>query len=257
MSEERESNYFDLDEYNYSRFSIDAGEPLSNNDTDSNNSNTGTYSKISTIFMLLNTMLGSGMLIQPEVMKTSGLGGGIFIFVFAAIFTWLGLCALIDCGVANGKLGYTELAHHAFGKRGEVYANIMIILNTFGGLISYLLVVGGTSSELLQTWASCHDNIFCSVYFITLMLVVVFLLPFCLLRYYGKVAHLLSYLSCVSLGGVVMLVVIGGPVEGDRRGSLKVVDVPGKQNGTGCVMWKYINISILVLCVSHCNLLTD
>ena len=52
-----------------------------------------------TTFLLLNTMIGSGILNQPYVFYESGIVGAIFGFIVASVLTWLGLLILNGSGV--------------------------------------------------------------------------------------------------------------------------------------------------------------
>ena len=67
-----------------------------------------------TTFLLLNTMIGSGILNQPFVFLTSGIFGGLVAFLFAAVATWHGLILLTEAGVYANVLEYSGLAKFAF-----------------------------------------------------------------------------------------------------------------------------------------------
>lgn len=93
------------------------------------------------------------------------------------------MVVLIEVGVAHNLLNYSELTKKAFGVAGEKALDFFIVLYTFGALMSYMTIVGGTSSELFLSWG-CEAN-FCEVLSTTSFFIFVFDLPLCLVRFYG------------------------------------------------------------------------
>jgi hypothetical protein len=90
---------------------------------------------ILTIFLLLNTMIGSGILNQPQVFLEAGVVPASVMLVVTAFFTWLGLAALIDTGVAYEKFDFSDLALFAFGKWGENLVDVCIAIGNFGAVL--------------------------------------------------------------------------------------------------------------------------
>lgn len=173
-------------------------------------------SEYMTCFLLLNSMIGSGILNQPQVFDLSGLAAAILMFTISAYFIWLGLNVLVECGISRGKLDYSELAIRGFGLSGERTVDISIIVANFGALMSYLDVIGGTASQLLMSWSSgCHDNDSgpCGPYLMTSLIIIVFVFPICLLKYFGHLA-IFSVISMAAIGSILMLVIIAGPIVG-------------------------------------------
>lgn len=93
------------------------------------------------------------------------------------------MVVIIEVGVANNLLNYSELAKKAFGPPGEKALDFFIVMYTFGALMSYITIVGGTTSELFLSWGCKAD--FCTVLSTTSFFVFVFDLPLCLVRFYG------------------------------------------------------------------------
>ena len=73
-----------------------------------------------TTFLLLNTMIGSGILNQPYVFKNSGVLGGILGFIIASVATWISLLLLTEAGIRVNILEYSGLAKFAFQANGEL-----------------------------------------------------------------------------------------------------------------------------------------
>eukprot|EP01036_Dinobryon_divergens_P028613 gene28613-37589_t len=163
-----------------------------------------------TTFLLLNTMIGSGILNQPYVFYQSGIVGGFLGFICASIGTWLGLLCLTAAGVHVNTLEYSGLAKRAFQEHGERLVDVAIIILTFGAQLGYILVVGTTISQLLSAWGC--SSVVCDYFFTTIVAVALFVMPVCMFRHFGH----LAYISLFSIGAIVavlMLVLIGGPIK--------------------------------------------
>ena len=89
--------------------------------------------------------------------------------------------------------------------------------------MSYITVVGGTSSELIQHWG-CTNNA-CSTYLISFIIVIFIVLPLCLYRFYGHLA-IISVVSILSIGSVLLLVIIGGPLNA-VEGPINLISTKG------------------------------
>ena len=187
-----------------------------------------------TVFLILNTMIGSGILNQPQVFMASGIFGALIIFVLGSTFTWLGLVVLVDAGAAVKIYHYSELAKFVMGRTGEWWADFFIVLYSFGGLMSYIDIVGGTSSDLFQSWG-CNAN-FCQVLSTTSFFIFIFDLPLCLVRFYGHYG-VISVISMISIFSVLCLVVIGGPVVSQYSGPITLANPLGTMAKMGSVLF--------------------
>ena len=186
-----------------------------------------------TTFLLLNTMIGSGILNQPYVFENSGVLGGVFGFLLASVLTWYGLNLLTEAGVSSNIYEYSGLAKHAFGEIGEVIIDVSIIIVTFGAQLGYILVVGDTMTNLFQSWG-CASNI-CNLNVVTGLAVVFLISPFCLYRHFGHLAWL-SIFSIVTIVSVLLLVTIGGPLT-QNHGSITLINISGMLRSTGSIVF--------------------
>lgn len=190
-------------------------------------------SKALTIFLLINTMIGSGILNQPFVFKRAGVFGGILGYILASVMTWLGLNLLTAAGVKTNIPEYGRLAKYALGAKGEIAIDVSIIVGCFGSLLGYILVVGSTLSQLLISWGC--NSIACDLYFTTLLAVGIFVLPICLFRHFGHLAFL-SLFSVFTIVMVLGLVIIGGPLQ-QVPGTVLLFDGTGFVQSLGSIVF--------------------
>ncbi len=162
-------------------------------------------------FLLLNSMIGSGILNQPYVFRESGLAGGILGFIFSTIAIWTGLLCLTAAGIKEDCWEYSALAYKAFQKNGERVVDVAIIVLTFGSQLGYILVVGSTLSSLLTSWG-CHHALCTNDTYVTFLSIAIFVTPICLFRHFGHLAYL-SIFSIATIVAVIGLVLIGGPIK--------------------------------------------
>lgn len=162
------------------------------------------------MFLLLNTMIGSGILNQPYVFMKSGMVGALLAFFLTTIATWCGLILLTEAGLYANTLEFSGLAKAAFGEKGETLVDVSIIMMTVGAELGYIIVVGETLSSLLEEWG-CTMEV-CEQFWVTIIAVVFFVTPICLFRHFGHLA-MLSIFSVLAIVLCLLLVVIGGPIE--------------------------------------------
>lgn len=184
------------------RFSFNSNEMQINSHLPQNNPTL-------TIFLMLNTMIGSGILNQPYVFKASGIIGAFLLYFIATLMTWIGLMTITIAGIKVEIYDYGNLTKYALGRFGEILLESSIVITCFGALLGYILVVGSTLSDLLISWM-CNKTI-CQIYGTTIISVICFVTPVCLFRHFGHLA-LLSIFSIFAIVCVLGLVIIGGPI---------------------------------------------
>jgi hypothetical protein len=193
-------------------------------------------SPVMTIFLLLNTMIGSGILNQPQVFASAGIVTSIVMLLFTALFTWLGIVALVDTGVEFKKFDFSELSLHAFGRWGEVLVDISIAIGNFGALLSYMIVIGSTATNLFASWGCTGLAFNCSTYLYTPVIIFLFVVPVCCKRVFGELAFF-SVISMISIGSIVLLSMIGGPIVGNSSGPTVLNNSSGFVSQLGSIIF--------------------
>jgi sodium-coupled neutral amino acid transporter 7/8 len=146
----------------------------------------------------------------------------------------MGMIVLVDVGTTVNILNYSELAKVAFGRTGEWVVDLSIVVYCFGGLMSYITIVGGTSSELFRSWGCTAD--FCGVLSTTSFFIFVFDIPLCLVRFFGHYG-VISIISMISIFSVLILVIIGGPIVNHSDTPILLVSANGTMSKIGSVVF--------------------
>lgn len=165
-------------------------------------------SDLSTIFLLLNSMIGSGIVVQAYVFSQSGIIVCIFEYIVIAIMNYVGINLLVQCAEETKIFDFSGVAEAILGPRGALLVDGCMVIGGIGAEISYILIVG---SVLTQVMGSCSAW-YCNVVFLTILPVCAVTVPLCLLRNYGHLA-IASYFSIAVICASVLLVLIGGPSE--------------------------------------------
>ena len=122
------------------RQTFDDQSPLLPKKNDEDGSNGASFT--GSVFNLSTTVIGAGIMALPAAMKVLGLGLGIAAIVFVALLTETSLEILMRFSRV-GKAGtYGEVMRFAFGSVGRWVFQICVLLNNFGILVVYMIIIG-------------------------------------------------------------------------------------------------------------------
>jgi len=175
------------------------------------------------ISLVLNTMIGSGIFNQPYVVANTGVALFVIMFAVAAIFIWLGLVTLVEVGTSLNIMDYGSVASFTFGAFGEWIVEFAICIYSIGALLSYVIVIGSISDSLVVSWG-WNDSAY-GIYYITSGLVLLFVLPNCLRRYFAHLSFV-SVISIASVFCVLLLVVVAGPIVSTEKVTHPAIFIP-------------------------------
>ena len=168
-------------------------------------------SAVSTVFLLLNTMIGSGILVQAYAFSRSGLVLAIFEYIIIGTLNYMGVDILIRCAVASNIFDFPQLASSFLGPWGATAVDASVVMMNAGALLSYILIIGTLIEDIV---GDCSDW-YCNVGFLTVLPVVGCAIPLCLIRNFGHLV-MVSYFSVIIVAATIMLVIVGGPVTRAR-----------------------------------------
>ena len=166
-------------------------------------------SSLLTCFLLINSMIGAGVLNQPYCFYNSGILGAFAGFVVGIFGTFVGLLLMTEAGMAVNVLEFSDLAKLAMGTFGDKLVDFAVIFLAIGCMMGYIIIIGQTSSQILGNWG-CGDSI-CSQFNVTAVVNACIILPFCLLRTFGHLVPLAVF-SVLAILVCLFLVLIGGPI---------------------------------------------
>jgi amino acid permease len=172
-------------------------------------------SNVSTAILLVNTMIGAGIIVQPFVFSQAGMASAFIEYLVIGIMIFLGVEMLALCGESRQIFDYSKLTESLLGTYGKLAVDISIVVTGAGALLSYILVIGSLLENIINEFSACTAW-YCDEAFITALPIIVFTIPLCLIRQFGHLA-VISYISIAVISGVVFLVVIGGPVHGAKQ----------------------------------------
>jgi sodium-coupled neutral amino acid transporter 11 len=167
-------------------------------------------SSLSTVFLILNTMIGSGILVQPYVFQQSGIVAAIFEYMIILVMIFLGSEMIIKCGECVKIYDYSDAVANILGERFSIVLDVAIVVNGVGSTLSYIIIIGSLFTSVVDL-SNC-DAWYCNEGFLTILPVLSFTVPLCLIRRFGHLA-LISYASIFVIGSVMLLVLIGGPIR--------------------------------------------
>lgn len=117
----------------------------------------------------------------------------------------MALILAAEASSANGTGGSLEdlefsvLASRTMGEHGEVLINASIVVQNFGAVCSYVLLIGGLTTSMLVEWleddASADSVIlplWTSFYFVAPLMVLLFVLPPCLVRHFSNLRWVIT-----------------------------------------------------------------
>lgn len=169
-------------------------------------------SDLSTTFLLVNAMIGAGILVQGYVFSESGILSCCVEYVIVGIMIYMGVEMMIQCAASQQIFDYPKLAGHVLGTYGKLAVDLSIVINGAGALLSYILIIGTLFEDIVSSFSTC-DAWYCDIAFLTILPIVTFTIPLCLIRNFGHLA-VISYISVSVITSIVFLVIIGGPVVG-------------------------------------------
>ncbi|TKY73182.1 Sodium-coupled neutral amino acid transporter 3 [Spatholobus suberectus] len=102
------------------------------------------------VFNLSTTIIGAGIMALPAAIKVVGAAVGVTAILFLAFLTHTSLETLLRFSRVAKASTYAHLMGDAFGSFGTLLFHVSVLLNNFGILVVYVIIIGdvlsGTSS---------------------------------------------------------------------------------------------------------------
>lgn len=93
------------------------------------------------MFTILASTVGAGILSLPFAVNLSGLYLGISLFIFGMVVSLYSCQLLVLAAEKTGKLTYESIAGELYGPRMRKFAEINMIINNYGTVIGYIVLL--------------------------------------------------------------------------------------------------------------------
>lgn len=111
-----------------------------------------------TVFTILKSFVGSGILFLPKGFENGGMLFSIVVLGISAFFSIVCMLRLTDCtnairhvrGVSYGMIG-----KKAFGKGGKIAVNVSLVLSQLGFCCSYLIFIEKNLRDVIMHFTDC------------------------------------------------------------------------------------------------------
>ena len=173
-------------------------------DDDDDDGGGGNASLRTSIFNLVSTIVGGGVLSLPYSMQLLGVVGGGICLLLSGLASEYSVYLLVACTSKSGMSTYADIAEGAFGNTGAVFCTILILSLTFLCCVAYLVLTADLISPLLLAyvpfdWRTINSRILVQLVF----LVAVF--PLCVLRSMSSL-RFTSFFSIISVGALAIVI---------------------------------------------------
>ena len=96
----------------------------------------------SAVFSLSTSIVGAGIMGLPSTMDIVGLIPGCILIVLVGLLTNTSIDYLLRCSVKSSAVSYGGVMADSFGRYGRTILQICVIINNFGLLVVYLIIIG-------------------------------------------------------------------------------------------------------------------
>lgn len=196
-------------------------------------------SRTASVFLLLNTMIGAGVLVQPSVFNSTGVILATLIFILVGYFTYIGVKLLIKIAEQSGHMDYAKIALYGLGPYGAIAVDLSIVIFNGGTILSYALYIGELSRSVLVAYGADPAAWYSSESFLLAIISIIVVFPLCLIRRFGHLA-VIAYFSVAMLSTVVLLVCVDGPIlyaKNSGDGDINYFSLEGAVESMGQIVY--------------------
>ena len=165
-----------------------------------------------TIFLLLTTMISTGLIVQSYVFKETGILMTLFEYVVVNYLLYIGMELLVMSSTRVEVFDYADLAFVAFGNIGSLSVDLAIVLANSGVILTNLLFIGQLIENLGSIYVSVEYSWLVQSRIVICIISVVVLYPLCLMRRFGDLAGVAAF-NVVAIVSVILLVILIGPTK--------------------------------------------
>lgn len=169
-----------------------------------------------TLYNLVKTAVGCGMIFLPGAMHKCGFVLGIGLIIFSGAVTLIPQVLLSSMSML-GVNDYITLAKRCYGKKAESLIVLLQLLILFAPMIAYIKLNGQFASNFLMYIGVPSDSVFSSATFITICVSVIFIFPLCLMKNLSRLAFS-SIMGLLCIGYLSILTIADYIYESFQQG---------------------------------------
>ena len=157
------------------------------------------------IFTILASTVGAGILSLPYVMSLAGLYQGIIIFILGMIVSLYSCQLLVLAAEKTGKLTYESIGAELYGPKMRKFAEVNMIFNNYGTVIGYIVLLKDLVPNSLNL-LGVNDSVLNSSYLWGCIITTTIVYPLSLKKEISSLRYtsLVSTLSCIYLSIAIM-----------------------------------------------------
>jgi len=179
-------------------------------------------------FNIINTAIGGGILGYPYIIRQLGIFAGVTFIILGALLTVFSTSILQKLKNISHQDSYIDIAQACFKRKGKNLCSVIMVLNTLGVCVIYLVVFATVVQNILQAFVQpCSpDNgeseaLYCKpVVLIPLGGLIV--LPFNFMKNIDKLkfVSILKVLAIVIFTGITIIFSIGKMTSGESSSDI-------------------------------------
>jgi len=179
-----------------------------------------TGSILSSVFTLVSTMIGGGLLSLPFAFQQAGYGVGSFVLLFVLFAsTYGGFLIIYSKKYCNGKIKNIEdVAKVAFGNKGQVIVQVLLILVLYLCSVAYYILIIDQMEPLVHLATGRTDTVWSKkIVLLSIVFVIVFPISsfknLTALKYTSSMSSFCGLLLCGCVMYRSLTSNIGGPIN--------------------------------------------
>lgn len=177
--------------------------------------------RLDAFMLLLNTMIGAGVLQQAIVFEYCGIITASFLFIIVSYFTYLGAKGITKLADVTGLTSYPQIARHALGPYGALTVDITIVIFNFTTVIVYIMYMGSLTENIVTSYYPSATQWYTSKGFYSALFTAVVVFPICLVRNFSRLT-VVAYFSVAMMVMVALVLMIDGPIQYKYNGTWNV-----------------------------------
>jgi len=181
-------------------------------------------------FNIINTAIGGGILGYPYIFRQLGIFPGVLLIIVGALLTVFSTSILQRLKNISHQDSYIDIAQACFKRKGKILCSTIIVINTLGICVIYLVVFATVVENMLQAFvSSCSPDLGDSQAFYCKRSILIpigglIALPFNLMKSIDKLKFVsfLKVMAIILFTGITIIFSISRIMSGENSSDVSV-----------------------------------